>query len=93
MIDIFDTKNLSDLPDKLIKNLKINPKDDEVMELFKLKNILNINEIIIGIYRKYKIYRSRDWVTNKVYTLNKTNKIKRIKYGTYMIVNNSEEQA
>lgn len=60
--NIFILQNFDDIPDDLKAEIIIKEdktRTEHVYSLFNIKNILNINEIIIGCYRgyKYKVMR------------------------------------
>lgn len=78
--DIFDTKKTDDLPSDLLKSLRkkdLNEETKKLLTLFELKPYLSIDEIIIGMFRKYKIVKSRVWAMSATYRLSKRNILKR----------------
>jgi hypothetical protein len=60
MADIFDLNNLEDISDKCKKQLISKKSYDytKVYDLFDIKHRLNVNEIIVGLYRKFKMEKS-----------------------------------
>jgi len=70
----FDLKNIEDIPNNLKKELKLNrisSHSKKLLSLFEKKNILCIDEIIVGLYRLYKLEKTRTWVSYTLYNLNK----------------------
>ncbi len=60
MADIFDLTNLDDLSATCKKKLLSKKAYDYtlVYELFKIKETLNVNEIIVGLYRKFNLEKN-----------------------------------
>lgn len=79
--DIFNLENTSDLTNDCKKQLKLlNMRDDakRLLELFDKKSPLSIDEIIVGLYRLYKLEKTRVWVSSTLYNLSRKNLIKKI---------------
>lgn len=79
---IFDLQELKDIPPelkKMVNRVQINANTRKVLALFELKNILSIDEILIGLYRCHNIIQSRVWLSSVLYNLAKRKSIKRIK--------------
>lgn len=94
MEDIFDTKNILYIPVSLknqLSGLRHSKQTKELLSLFKIKNRLTIDEILVGLYRKYKRQQSRVWVTYTAYNLTRKGIIKRFSVGEYGLVKNIEE--
>lgn len=91
---IFDAKNISDIPVSLknqLSCLRRSKETKELMSLFEIKNRLTIDEILIGLYRKYNREQSRVWVTTTAYNLTRKGIIKRFQVGEYELVKKIEE--
>lgn len=83
--NIFDTKNTSDLPDEVRQECKKFFRNDteQLLSLFDIKDSLNIDEIIIGLFRKYKLQKTRTWVSSTVYNLSRKNLLESLGNGVY----------
>lgn len=90
-VNIFDVSNIDDISDEVkaqLTKVKSSPSFisiNQILELFTIKTTLSIDEFIVGIYRKYKVVKKRDWVANRLSVLSRNNKIKRIGAGIYSI--------
>jgi hypothetical protein len=84
---IFYLGNLSSVPDDVKENLllKNSFREDtkKVMILFDIKRQLNVDEIVIGLYRKYGLTKKRPWVNSTLNNLIRSGFVKRIEYGKY----------
>jgi hypothetical protein len=92
-INIFDTVKTEDLPSELLEQLKnnaLNSYDTKIMSFFIYKKELNIDEILIALFRKYKIIKTRAWLSNRLYFLSQKNKVKKIAKGKYVCVKEEE---
>lgn len=73
MTDIFSLDNLDDLPVNLKAELKILSRDDfekRVIELFLVANRpLNVDEVTVGLFRKFREERPRASVARKLYNM------------------------
>jgi hypothetical protein len=93
--DIFQLENLEDLPQD-IKKIVINGKrglqaeTQNILALFDIKPILNVNEIIVGYYRKYKVERAREWFSSTAYNLCSKGLLKKIAPATFEKVNKND---
>ena len=79
--DIFNLDKIDDIPDGCQKELKLfNIRSDtrQLLGLFERKNRLSIDEIIVGLYRLYKLERTRTWVSATLYNLSKKELVKKI---------------
>lgn len=89
--DLFDLDNIKDAPEDVKSELKF-PKvistPTQVLELFAIKDTLNVNEIIIGLYRKFKIKKARSTIAIIVTRLRSQGIIKKTKgiAGSYTLV-------
>jgi hypothetical protein len=83
--NIFDTQNIHDLPEFLKNQLKKGyGKDTEkLLSLFDLKETLNIDEIIVGLFRKYQLEKNRVWVTSTAYNLTRIKLLESLGSGIY----------
>lgn len=69
--DIFDFKDLSDVPESL-RSFKINGRTPKLIELFKLANSpLTVSQILIAYYRKYGVELNRTSLHSLLYFLQK----------------------
>lgn len=90
---IFNLITVEDLPADVKHNIsraipkkqkpRPNTMQNRIASLFSIKEILTINEIIVGLYRKYDVIKGRASVISCLYTLCRSNKIKKIGRGTY----------
>ena len=92
MSDIFSLENTNDLSKLVLGELKtdsVNKNDQKIIYLLEIKNQLNIDEILVGLFRKYDLEKKRAWVANRLYALSQANKIEKLKKkrGTYMLKN------
>ena len=82
MRDIFDIKNIDDIP-VCVKNnltsLRLSRKVKQLVSLFKIKNNLTIDEILVGGYRKNGLMESRSWVSCTLYNLYRRGLLKKTK--------------
>lgn len=68
---IFDTDDLSDLPENLIKELKmVGNFDLTLLELFnEAGGTLNLTTLLVGYYRKHKDVKPRKYMMTMCYRL------------------------
>lgn len=88
---LFDLKNLSDLDSAVICELKSHKQsepDSQILSLFKIKRDLTVDEIIVGLARRYRLKKPRHWVVSRLYILAQRGFIHRIrgKKGLYSTV-------
>lgn len=72
--DIFNLNELSDLPLETKKQISLklySSNKQKVINLFDIKNPLNMDEIIVAFYRKHKVQIKRSWLINILYILRK----------------------
>lgn len=71
MSDLFDLTDISDIPPELIQELNLASDIDVViLGLFEeAKKPLNLNELLIGYYRKYKENKTRQYMMTTCYRL------------------------
>lgn len=82
--DIFDMKNIDDIPFTLPKIT--NPIKEKIMVLFTIKNILTLRELRVGLYRKYEIVVTSTSLSTHIHTLKIDKKITNIGLGTYKLI-------
>jgi len=84
--------NVSDLPEELKKQLQATKTDKlerQILEVFSdLDGIGNIDEILVGLYRKYKVTQDRAFLCNKMYRMAKSGHLKSVqgKKGAYQAI-------
>ncbi len=94
--DIFDINNTNDLPKKLrgklsipkantaaVKN-KVQKGTADIISLFELKKELTIDEILVGLYRKYKVEKTKAGVMYTLRVLLKSKFIKKKGRGLFV---------
>lgn len=85
--DIFNLENINDLPvdiKKRINNRKSFSKETEaLLRLFDIKATLTITEIMVGLFRKNKIEKNRNWIGSTAYNLTRKGLLKKVSIGTY----------
>lgn len=84
--DIFNLKNINDISASCKKNLKLNGLHDDtkkLLDLFNIKQPLSIDEMIVALYRKFKIEKTRTWVSGTLYNLSRKKLITRLINGNY----------
>jgi len=69
--------DLSDLPEELRAELQITKTDELENQIIEVINesyegMANIDEVIVGIYRKYNDIQKRQFLANKMYRMAKT---------------------
>jgi hypothetical protein len=86
--NIFSLEDLSDLDDEVRSQLQAKTSnDDRILRLFKLKDPLSIDEIIVGLARQFGIKKKRTYVINRLYGLAQSNYVKKVegKKGIYKL--------
>jgi hypothetical protein len=82
--DLFalDPFDLGNIPDELIEELKISraeKADAQLLELFKYaRRPLNISEVLIGLFRMFKISEKRTAVSARLYRLTQANQLESV---------------
>lgn len=75
--------SLDDLPEELKKQLQIAKIDDleeKIIEIIKdFDKIANLDEILVGLYRKYEIIQDRAYLANKMYRMVKAGHVESVK--------------
>lgn len=85
MTDIFDTVTTDDLPND-IKDFISHSTKRKIFLLFKSKSILTVDEIIVALYRKYKLIKNKPTVRLAIHNLCKSGKIKTLEPGLYELI-------
>jgi len=71
-VDIFDLVNQEDLPENIRISLKTDRNDvlgQAILDLFAIKNVLTLDEVILGLWRRSKITLKRSQVNTKLYNM------------------------
>ena len=77
MNDIFDIKNVDDIPIEIKNELNNHNYTYNILELFRIANrALSIDEVTIGYYRKFKELKTKTQITSKLYMMAKSNQPK-----------------
>lgn len=99
--NIFDLSNVSDIPHEIKEQLGFlnkNNFEEQLVELFTTANMeLNLDQIMVGFYRKYGETKERRAIINKLYNMCRYDHplIKKVegKKGVYKLrKNNNDEQ-
>lgn len=93
--NLFDLSKTDDLPEKIKEKLRRIPvrKDaKKLLDLFKIKQTLSIDEIIVGLYRQYKMEKSRTWIHSTLYNLSRKEILKKVE-GTKGVYKNNLQVA
>jgi len=87
--NIFDGTDVSDLPVDIqndISPLYRGKYSYHIRELFKMKPVLHVDEIIIAYYRKYNERLERDKAQEVVNNLKTQKILKRVAVNTYQLI-------
>lgn len=70
-IDVFDIKNIDDLPEDVLEEIGLSVSfTSKLISLFKIANRpLNVNELTVGYYRKYNEIKTKRQITLKLHKL------------------------
>lgn len=76
MRNIFDLENLYDLPEEIELQLRGGYEKEksikkQILYLFKIKKELTCDEIVVGLYRQFKVIRERGSIHVSLYYLTK----------------------
>lgn len=70
MSDIFDTKNLNDIPSDISSEIKKYDYANRIVELFKIaKRPLTPDEVTVAHFRKYGIVKGKRQIMAKMYNM------------------------
>src|SRR5690349_20672713 len=67
--------DLSDLPDELIRELSVKRTDeleDQILTVMRACDggkVVDLNQILVGLYRKFKVVQNRRFLQNKLYRM------------------------
>lgn len=84
--NIFDLDNLEGVSDSIKGMLTRREKygvNNKILSLFSMKPELTIDEVIIALYRKYKIEKKRIWYVSSLSIMAKKGMLIRISFGKY----------
>lgn len=89
--------NLQGLPKDILDQLKANKLDDMEEKIIDVltnfySGLANIDEIIVGMYRKYNVIKTRDYYVGKLYKMAKDSLIVSVenKKGVYETLENKK---
>lgn len=99
--NIFDLKDLSDLPEEVVSGLSKGKKGTFEKNIIKLlttaRRPLNIDEVTVGYYRMFGIKKTRKAINMKLYNMSISGNpdIERVKgsRGVYRMRDNLEKEA
>lgn len=84
--------NIADLPEELKSQLQITKADElerQIIDVLSssLEGVGNLDEILVSLYRKFKVIQERGYISNKLYRMTKAGRIKSVrgKRGVYQI--------
>lgn len=73
MMDIFDLKNLDDVPNEIQQVLQVTKRDQfehRLIELYTLANRpLNLDEVVVGYFRMFNEHKERVKINTKLYNM------------------------
>ena len=93
-------ENLKNLPEDIVSQIKLHrgrPKGKassnntkKLLELFNIKKQLSINELLVGMMRKYNIKVTRFWISCTIFRMRKNKELKSVKgkVGIYEVIKN-----
>lgn len=79
--DLFDLNNLEDLPEELGKELaylRSRQNTKKLLSLFDIKNQLSVDEMLVGMVRKYGVKKERSWFLSTISNLKHRKIIKQV---------------
>lgn len=78
-MNIFDTKNIDDLPASVKKNIekRTDTTTFKIVSLFDIKKELSVEEVIVGLYRMYKIEKPKERLCSILHFLKKSGRIEK----------------
>lgn len=75
--------NTSDLPEELKNQLQATKTDElerQILDVLSgLEGVGNLDEVLVGLYRKYSVIQERQFLSNKLYRMAKTGHVKSVK--------------
>lgn len=67
--------DVSDLPDELLRELSVTKTDeleDQIMTVMRAcQGEANLDQVLVGLYRKFKVVQTRRFIQNKLYRMSK----------------------
>jgi hypothetical protein len=90
---IFDLTQSEDLPPKIAEHVKSNSlrrHDARILSLFDIKDVLTPTEIMVGLYRMYKLERSIQAIHTALCKLKKEGFVKTVRKGIYRKISEPE---
>lgn len=85
-IDPFD---LDGLPEELVSELAISKADQEdaqIIQLFRIaQRPLNINEVMVGLYRKFEVRQKRTALSARLYRMASRGELVNVEKGVYSL--------
>lgn len=73
MSDVFDLRNVSDIPDEIKKELNTYSLSDRILELFDIaKRNLSVDEVVVAYFRKFNEVKTKKQIMSKLYSMSKT---------------------
>ena len=79
--NIFDLEDTNDLPKEVKSQLRLlglRQNSMYLLSLFEIKPTLTIDEILVGLKRKYNIQTTRGWISSTIYNLKRRNILKKV---------------
>lgn len=76
--------NIADLPEELKSQLQATKTDElerQIIDVLSssLEGVGNLDEILVNLYRKFKVIQERGYLSNKLYRMAKGGHIKSVK--------------
>lgn len=96
--DLFalDPFALDEFPDELVNELAISRADQEdaqIVQLFRIaRRPLNINEVMVGLFRKFQVQSKRTALSARLYRMASRGDLSNPEKGIYALPNNQELQ-
>lgn len=94
MSNIFDLKNIDDIPSDISNSLNSHELEYNILHIFNIaKRPLIIDEVVVGYYRTFKNSkkRSKPVIMNRINSMIKSNKLIRISHGVYKLKEQDNE--
>lgn len=89
---IFNLENLNAYPERVRKNVKgEKPRSNTgtfLIELFKLKPVLSLDELVVGVYNLFGLEKDRGWIGSSLTYLKNQGVIKNVQgvQGVYELI-------
>jgi len=79
--DVIDTTDLSGLPEELLRELSVSDVDVLERQILSVLQVLggsgDLDQILIGLYRKYQVVQKRRVLQNKLWRMVRKGKIQK----------------